>query len=340
MEAKAIPFKCADRLNTCSSYCGSSQCFDRKAASPPLASAQEAAPRITEAEARILNEAIRRYAMQEQKTAARKLIEALAAPRAPAPVQPAPTEPADWRIDTSAGGPILVYKNCSVIEAEQAQYVLNLITAAQEWAKQKKWLGDRICNLVLENEHLKATPAPVAAPAPVLPLQGAEINGKPTNAHSLLAALIDIYDDAQNNAPEHRCYVESAWPDVLKEARTFLAAPLHAEGGQSPTVEQAMEEAVAAGDGTLHGAIDYWQERALKAEAAVGEQEKATEGADWHRSIRTQALGAFREWQKATGALPAGSSWIGEVEGLIADAVDASFAVAAPSSQAAKGGRS
>lgn len=26
-------------------------------------------------------------------------------------------------------------------------------------------------------------------------------------------------------------------------------------------------EAIAAGDGTLHGAIDYWQERALKAEA-------------------------------------------------------------------------
>ncbi len=30
----------------------------------------------------------------------------------------------------------------------------------------------------------------------------------------------------------------------------------------------AMEEAIAAGDGTLHGAIDYWQKRALKAEAA------------------------------------------------------------------------
>lgn len=26
-------------------------------------------------------------------------------------------------------------------------------------------------------------------------------------------------------------------------------------------------EALAAGDGTLHGAIDHWQERALKAEA-------------------------------------------------------------------------
>lgn len=37
----------------------------------------------------------------------------------------------DWRIDTSAGGPILVYKDCSVIESEQAEYVLRLIAADQ-----------------------------------------------------------------------------------------------------------------------------------------------------------------------------------------------------------------
>lgn len=28
-----------------------------------------------------------------------------------------------------------------------------------------------------------------------------------------------------------------------------------------------LDDAIAAGDGTLHGAIDYWQERTLKAEA-------------------------------------------------------------------------
>jgi hypothetical protein len=43
-------------------------------------------------------------------------------------------------------------------------------------------------------------------------------------AHSLLDALIDIYDDHQNNPPEYRCYVDSAWSDALKEARQFLAA--------------------------------------------------------------------------------------------------------------------
>lgn len=34
-----------------------------------------------------------------------------------------------WRLDHSAGTPILVYKNCSVIEADDAEYVLDLIKA-------------------------------------------------------------------------------------------------------------------------------------------------------------------------------------------------------------------
>ncbi len=33
----------------------------------------------------------------------------------------------DWRIDTTAGKPVLVYKDYSVIEDEQASYVLSLI---------------------------------------------------------------------------------------------------------------------------------------------------------------------------------------------------------------------
>jgi hypothetical protein len=48
---------------------------------------------------------------------------------APLPAPAAPTAPQDWRIDTSTGRGILVYKNCSVIEAEQAPYVLGLIAA-------------------------------------------------------------------------------------------------------------------------------------------------------------------------------------------------------------------
>ena len=36
----------------------------------------------------------------------------------------------DWRIDQSTGRPILVYKDCSVIEAEQAHHILGLLKAA------------------------------------------------------------------------------------------------------------------------------------------------------------------------------------------------------------------
>lgn len=39
-------------------------------------------------------------------------------------------------------------------------------------------------------------------------------------------------------------------------------------GGGGVDASPTMEDAVAAGDGTLHGAIDYWQGRALAAEAA------------------------------------------------------------------------
>lgn len=55
---------------------------------------------------------------------------------------------ADWRIDTSAGGPILVYKNCSVIEGEDARYVLSLIERDQRpvccTADGKDWHGNPI----------------------------------------------------------------------------------------------------------------------------------------------------------------------------------------------------
>lgn len=45
------------------------------------------------------------------------------------PATAAVTPQGEWRIDASTGRGILVYKNCSVIEAEQAPYVLGLIAA-------------------------------------------------------------------------------------------------------------------------------------------------------------------------------------------------------------------
>lgn len=47
-----------------------------------------------------------------------------------APPAPAVHNVGDWRIDMSTGVPILMYKDCSVIESEQAEYVLSLIQPA------------------------------------------------------------------------------------------------------------------------------------------------------------------------------------------------------------------
>lgn len=65
---------------------------------------------------------------------------------------------------------------------------------------------------------------PLAA-SPASQSKTAIINGKPATAFSLLAALIDIYDDQHQNAPENRCYVEDAWSTTLADARQFIAAP-------------------------------------------------------------------------------------------------------------------
>jgi hypothetical protein len=62
-----------------------------------------------------------------RREVARAIDEALAS-REEAPATPQ-AEAGDWSIDHSAGRPILTYKNCSVIEAEDAEYVLRLIAA-------------------------------------------------------------------------------------------------------------------------------------------------------------------------------------------------------------------
>lgn len=37
------------------------------------------------------------------------------------------TKLSKWKIDYSAGRPILTYENCSVIQDEQAEYIMNLL---------------------------------------------------------------------------------------------------------------------------------------------------------------------------------------------------------------------
>lgn len=62
---------------------------------------------------------------------------------------------------------------------------------------------------------------------------------------------------------------------------------------EPPAQQPSMEAAIAAGDGTLHGAIDHWQERALAAEAKLAAQQPMTDAsrdvlAERHRQIEAE----------------------------------------------------
>jgi hypothetical protein len=55
--------------------------------------------------------------------------------------------------------------------------------------------------------------------------------------------------------------------EAIQDAMKEPGDPTRHDFNPTPPAEPTMADAIAAGDGTLHGAIDYWQERALKAEA-------------------------------------------------------------------------
>lgn len=62
-------------------------------------------------------------------------------------------------------------------------------------------------------------------------------------------------------------------------------------------------DAVAAGDGTLHGAIDHWQDRAKTAEARLAEAEALREDAQCYHHLvglinanRTAFAGEVLDW--------------------------------------------
>jgi hypothetical protein len=48
--------------------------------------------------------------------------------------------------------------------------------------------------------------------------------GYPKTSHDWLAALLDVWDDGNKNAPEHRCYVPGAFAEAIERIRAHLAA--------------------------------------------------------------------------------------------------------------------
>ena len=64
------------------------------------------------------------------------------------------------------------------------------------------------------------------------PSQAAPLAPDAVNWRDRCAALIDIHDDAMNNAPEHRCYVDGAWKEELDETRALLTITRDAAKGE------------------------------------------------------------------------------------------------------------
>ncbi len=68
-----------------------------------------------------------------------------------------------------------------------------------------------------------------------------------------------------------------------------------------------MDDALAAGDGTLHGAVDHWQERALRAEAELAARQPVVQ------PITVEAVATVRRWSSGERYI----DWL--TEGGIAD---------------------
>ena len=87
--------------------------------------------------------------------------------------------------------------------------------------------------------------------------------------------MSDLVQRLRELAPNFKAYQEGRTRTVLEAANRILHLERENEELRGACLSEAMQAtpltphgaAIAAGDGTLHGAIDYWQTRALKAEA-------------------------------------------------------------------------
>ena len=95
-----------------------------------------------------------------------------------------------------------------------------------------------------------------------------------TNDEKLMAQALKALDwISRANAMDYEYRIKAN--EVLPALRERLAQ------------SSEMDEAIAAGDGTLHGAIDYWQERALKAEARLAQKDEQAEPCVCGNSIKS-----------------------------------------------------
>jgi hypothetical protein len=120
------------------------------------------------------------------------------------------------------------------------------------------------------------------------------------------SALMDGSKKALRDAPvlyELACDVLRIVGYAKHTVQDWLAASPAPAASKVPT----MEDALAAGDGTLHGAIDYWQNRALAAEAARDVDETNKVLADNYLKLTAASKGA--EAPETEESIAADSYW-------------------------------
>ena len=127
-----------------------------------------------------------------------------------------------------------------------------------------------------------------------------------TNDEKLMAQALKALDwISRANAMDYEYRIKAN--EVLPALRERLAQ------------SSEMDEAIAAGDGTLHGAIDYWQERAFKAEARLAQKDEPSTEPVAYRLHKTDIYD-FAGWLTTRpGVMPVGSC---SNAAPVADAVD------------------
>lgn len=90
--------------------------------------------------------------------------------------------------------------------------------------------------------------------------RAADAPSEPSELHwrEKCAALIDIWDDAQANPPESRCYVEDAWPTMINEVRAELAVGVKSRAADLLDSQHTVAQPdYAALRGTIHELRTY-----------------------------------------------------------------------------------
>lgn len=132
---------------------------------------------------------------------------------------------------------------------------------------------------VFRNEMLPRIKALASQPAAQpTAITADEINGKPPTAQSILESMVDIQEDYERNAPEHRCYADSAQREIFEMARRFVAAPIPTPAAADDAREAECHSCLGSGDANY--LAPEWPEEAIRCEKCGGTGKAAAKPAE------------------------------------------------------------